>query len=606
MPQAAAPILCARPSACFLLLLLLVFAAPATWAQQPDAAPVNPDTIPAARALLRELDGISGKATLSGEHNYPGAVSSFSDRILDLTGKFPTIFGQDFGFAGGEDKDSTLSRAAMIQEVIRQYRNGAIPALCWHAVPPTEDEPVTFRGSILSSITDWEFQQLLTPGTPLHHRWERQADRVAGYLRDLQDAGVPVLFRPYHEMNGNWFWWGGRPGPNGTAALYRMIFDRYVHVHHLNNLLWVWNVNAPSSNAGAPDLYWPGPGYADVLAMDIYGPYRQSDYNSMVTLAGSHKPIALAEVGTLPTLQVLAQQPRWTYLMIWSGFAEEHNPPELLQSIFHAPNIVNRGDARLAAPLPAPPATPVPRNLQATAAAHALLASLQEAKPRITEIDLANITPQALAASLQRLHEAGQVALLRWSPPSPTGKSSRPLSDFEWTELRRSGSSLHAAWRAQIDALAPLLQRSQGTGVLFSPLPGGNGKSWWSHPGFEGSQALAREVHQRLAPLHLNDLLWVWEPSAAVGSDSPAATFETTFPGPLYVDVYLLDGSTDAAITDPMLHGLRLISAGRPVGLRAAGPNPASHVPYDFLVLPSAPATALLHPRAGPGEQAVP
>jgi mannan endo-1,4-beta-mannosidase len=101
----------------------------------------------------------------------------------------------------------------MIQEVIRQYRNGAVIALTWHAVRPTEDEPVTFHDSVQGHLTDWEWRQLLTPGTDLNTRWCRQVDRIAGYLKELQDAGVPVLFRPYHEMNGSWFWWGGRPRP---------------------------------------------------------------------------------------------------------------------------------------------------------------------------------------------------------------------------------------------------------------------------------------------------------------------------------------------------------------------------------------------------------
>jgi len=48
-------------------------------------------------------------------------------------------------------------------------------------------------------------------------------------------------------MNGNWFWWGGRPGKDGSAALYRQIYDRFVNVHHLDNLVWVWNVNAPGA-----------------------------------------------------------------------------------------------------------------------------------------------------------------------------------------------------------------------------------------------------------------------------------------------------------------------------------------------------------------------
>ena len=57
----------------------------------------------------------------------------------------PAIFGQDFGFAKPGDKDAVAARPEIIAEVKRQYEKGSIITLCWHAVPPTADEPVTFR-----------------------------------------------------------------------------------------------------------------------------------------------------------------------------------------------------------------------------------------------------------------------------------------------------------------------------------------------------------------------------------------------------------------------------------------------------------------------------
>ncbi len=158
----------------------------AATAQAPDAQPVNPDATPAARALLHDIDTISGHATIAGQHNFPNSVSRYSDRVYDLTGEYPGIFGQDFGFAGGDDKDSTLGRPSMIEEVIRQYRNGAVIALTWHSVRPTDDEPVTFRDSVQGHLTDWEWRQVLTPGTDLYLRWCRQVDRIAGYLKELR------------------------------------------------------------------------------------------------------------------------------------------------------------------------------------------------------------------------------------------------------------------------------------------------------------------------------------------------------------------------------------------------------------------------------------
>jgi mannan endo-1,4-beta-mannosidase len=323
----------------------------AAWAQAVPE-PVNPHATPEARALLAYLDSISGKAIIAGQHNYPNEGARWTDMAYDLSAKYPGLFGGDFGFSAGEDKDSVLSRPATIEEVKRQYRNGAVIALTWHEVRPTDDEPVTFHGSVQGHLTDAEWKELLTPGSPLNRRWCAQVDVIAGYLAQLRDAHVPVLFRPYHEINGNWFWWAGRPGKDGSAALYRQIYDRFVNLHHLNNLLWVWNANGPGGNAVSIKDYYPGTQYVDLASMDIYGEFKQEYYTGILALAAG-KPIALAEVGKLPTPEVLQKQPRWVYFMAWSEFIQIHNPPELVNAVYHAPQVLTRDDPRLAVPLAA-------------------------------------------------------------------------------------------------------------------------------------------------------------------------------------------------------------------------------------------------------------
>jgi mannan endo-1,4-beta-mannosidase len=334
----------------FAVYLLGFLLGGASWAQ--GAPPVNPQASPEARALLAYLNSISGKAIITGQHNYPNTGVRWTDMAWELTGKYPGLYGQDFGFAGGDEKDSVLARPEIVEEVKRQYKNGSVIALTWHEVRPLDNEPTTFKGSVQGYLTDSEWRELLTPGSMLNKRWCAQVDVVAGYLAQLRDAHIPVLFRPYHEINGNWFWWTGRSGKDGSAALYRMIYDRFVNVHHLDNLVWVWNVNAP--NLGWPPLaeYYPGADVVDVLSMDIYGEFKQEFYESMVKLAGE-KPIALAEVGKLPTLEVLDKQPRWSYFMVWSEFIQKANALDLANAVYHSPRALNRDDPRLAGPMEA-------------------------------------------------------------------------------------------------------------------------------------------------------------------------------------------------------------------------------------------------------------
>ncbi len=156
---------------------LLLLLAP-LWAQA--QSPVNPHArFARKRALLKYLYSISGHYILTGQHNYPNTIANWTDRAYDLTGKYPAVFGQDFGFQGGADKDSILARPALVEEAMRQYRNGAIVTFTWHAVRPTDDEPVTFKDSVQGHLSDFEWPELLTPGTDLNKRWCAQVDVIA-------------------------------------------------------------------------------------------------------------------------------------------------------------------------------------------------------------------------------------------------------------------------------------------------------------------------------------------------------------------------------------------------------------------------------------------
>jgi hypothetical protein len=181
------------------------------------------------------------------------------------------------------------------------------------------DEPVTFRGQVQSRITDAQFNDLLTPGTAINKHWYAQLDAVAEYLKELQDAHVPVLWRPLHEINGDWFWWNGVRGDDthGTKQLYRMMFDRLVKFHGLKNLLWVWNPDRPSRADRQFVDYFPGLQYVDVLALDCYGAFEQSYYDDLNALSGG-KVMAISETGNPPAVSVYATQPKWAYVMRWA------------------------------------------------------------------------------------------------------------------------------------------------------------------------------------------------------------------------------------------------------------------------------------------------
>ncbi len=337
-----------------LLTGLFCIGASSLFGSESSIKPVTPNASPQAKALLQLLYSISGKYTMTGQHNYPNTKDASTQQATKYSGKTPALYSQDWGFAAPGDKDAVAARPDIVEEVKRQHKSGSIITICWHAVPPTADEPVTFQpkkgapapdklASVQGRLTDEQFNDVLTPGTELYNRWCAQVDTIAAYLKQLQDANVPILWRPYHEMNGEWFWWGGRRGERSTAALYRQLFDRYVNHHKLNNLIWVWSVDRPSTANRQFADYFPGSSYLDVVSLDVYGSdFKQSYYDDLLKLADG-KPLALAEVGNPPSPEVLEKQPKWTLYVIWAEMVRM-TKQEVLQTLVNNPRMLSMED----------------------------------------------------------------------------------------------------------------------------------------------------------------------------------------------------------------------------------------------------------------------
>lgn len=303
------------------------------------AGAVATGATPEARSLLSLLNRLSGQAMLSGQHNQPAHGSDWTARITELTGAAPAVWGMDLGFSASGTLDAVDRREANLAEAISWHQRGAVIACTWHAVCPPDDEPVAFEGGVLrDDFTREQYEEVLTEGTRLHERWAAQVDVAAELLGRLRAAGVPVLWRPYHEMNGPWFWWGGRP--ELARALWRQLFDRLDSHHGLGNLVWVWNPNAPYGSAAPFEPFYPGDDVVDALAVDTYGGhYEPETYAALLALAGT-RPVGLGEVGALPPDDVLESQPRWAWFMGWPNQVTDENTQERVRAVWAMPRVL--------------------------------------------------------------------------------------------------------------------------------------------------------------------------------------------------------------------------------------------------------------------------
>ena len=289
---------------------------------------------------LKYLYAISGKYTVAGQHNKePNAVpDKWTNEIYRITNKYPGLWSGDFLFQA----ENIENRRTMINEAIQQWKNGAIINLMWHACNPAFDEPCGWDSvGVMSHLTDEQWQELITEGTPLNNSWKRRMDSVAVYIRELEKEKVEVLFRPLHEMNQGAFWWGGRRGPLGTAALYRITHDYFTRAKGLTNIIWVWDMQDLSRDFAD---YNPGDGYWDVFCFDVYDKgYDPSWYNDILKIAGN-KPMAIGECAKLPSPEVLNSQPRWTFFMVWAELVIESNTREEILNVYKDPRVLTRDE----------------------------------------------------------------------------------------------------------------------------------------------------------------------------------------------------------------------------------------------------------------------
>jgi mannan endo-1,4-beta-mannosidase len=310
---------------------------------QGQIVPVNKNASKEAKDLLAYINNLDGN-TLSGQHCYNHEPDRFYDKVNEMTGKYPAIWGTDF-YWSNEEVDPGFK---IVKEVVKKHQQGALITLMWHVGRPTDEAPYGWKKSVQNKISDTDWADLVTPGTPLHNSWLQQVDKLAVHLKEIQKHKIPILWRPYHEMNGVWFWWCNKKGEDGFIKLWKLFYERLTEHHKINNLIWVWNANAPRDipydEAFDYKDFYPGHEYVDILATDVYHfDYEQKDYEQLLKLAEG-KPIALGEVGELPKTNILKMQPKWSWFMVWSGWLETANTEERVKEVYNYPKTLTKDE----------------------------------------------------------------------------------------------------------------------------------------------------------------------------------------------------------------------------------------------------------------------
>lgn len=306
---------------------------------------VNPNATKETKAMLSYLVDIYGKHILSGQqemcgsHNYEGSEAEFT-YIKAKTGELPAVRGFDFfSYRGSVASWDDLCA----ERVIDWYKNkGGIPTVCWHWFSPG-DIGKKADNSFYTASTTFSISKALTSGTAENTALLEDIKFMAGKFKQLQDAGVPVLFRPLHEAEGGWFWWGAE-GPENCVKLYRLLYDKFTNEYSLNNIIWVWT----SYTYETSSKWYPGDDVVDILGYDKYnakdglpnGSAISSTFYNLVKSTGGKKLVTMSENDTIPKVTNLVnEKAAWLYFCPWYGWhltGEQNNPVEWLTEIYNS------------------------------------------------------------------------------------------------------------------------------------------------------------------------------------------------------------------------------------------------------------------------------
>ncbi len=276
----------------------------------------NPDADVNARKLYDYINDVYGTAiiTCQQESTWMGSPDYEMDYIFAETGKYPAMRGLDFM---NNDFDGVVQRSK------EWHEKGGIVSICWHT-------GVNGSGYQESKDDNPDFEKLLTEGTDEYNAMMKSWDEAAMALQELRDEGIPVLWRPFHEFDGQWFWWG-KGGADNFIKLWQMMYDRYTNEFGLNNLIWVLGYSGE-----VKDGWYPGNEYCDIIGSDTYDNSTHARAWKKLAAMETGKPMTFHECGNVPSIEKFeADGAMWSWFMIWHTTYITGNNKQNLSDVYN-------------------------------------------------------------------------------------------------------------------------------------------------------------------------------------------------------------------------------------------------------------------------------
>ena len=328
-----------------------------------DPLPVDPAANAKTKILKKYINDNYGNKSLSGQQNAPEM-----DTVFTRTNQRPAIYAVDLlNYSSLAVKGSGAAPANEVENFIAKLKSDDgkthIASLIWHWHSPVDAKSIPCTGSgdnmhcwwnsFYTAHTNIDLTAVLAdPTSDKYKALIADIDLIAVQLKKVDAAGIPVLWRPLHEADGTWFWWGAK-GPDSFKRLWRIMYDRLTNYHQLHNLVWVMTNETPS--------WYPGDDVVDVVGIDAY-PTDKHDaltvvWEKMLERYDGHKTIALTEFGGVPFInEMQAKGVWWAWFASWND-GDGTNPlgpkkmtTEELNAIYNSAEVISLDELTIPSP----------------------------------------------------------------------------------------------------------------------------------------------------------------------------------------------------------------------------------------------------------------
>jgi len=260
--------------------------------------PIDKNATTETKALFANLKKIQQNKILVGHHDatmygHTWAGDDNRSDIKDVCGSHPALIGFDFALITNKTSSMTQNRSEfLLKLVIETYNRGAVVTMCWHTDNPLTGETawVDTTKTVVNTVKE------LLHGGKAHEAYKDKLKRIAQTAKlAIGSDGklVPIIFRPFHEMEGGWFWWG-RPHrtPGEFKALWRFTVEYLRDSLQVHNFLYAFSTDCKFNTREDYLIDYPGDSYVDVLGMDDYWDFRPDGANNPSLAAGKVKIVS--------------------------------------------------------------------------------------------------------------------------------------------------------------------------------------------------------------------------------------------------------------------------------------------------------------------------